>query len=217
MLPLSHDEVVHGKGSLLGRMPGDDWQRRANLRLLYGWQWAHPGKKLLFMGGEVAVADEWSHEDDVPFKPGDPRRPGGAEQISAWVSALNATYRSSPALHRGDLVADGTSWLVGDDDDNSVVAFVRHDPVGEAPPVVVVANFTPVVRDGYRIGVPREGEWAELLNGDHESFGGSGVTNPPVDAVAEPLHGQPHHITVRLPPLSIVFLTPRSQLPTGGR
>jgi 1,4-alpha-glucan branching enzyme len=218
VLPLSHDEVVHGKGSLFDRMPGDEWQRLANLRLLYGWQWAQPGKKLLFQGAEVATRSDWTHEDDVPFKPGDPRRPAGAEQISAWVTAINHAYRTAPALYRGDIDPAGTAWLVGDDDVNSVVAFLRRDPSGDGLPIVVVANFTPVVREGYQIGVPTRGDWVELLNSDAEAFGGSGVTNAPATAVDEPLHGQPHRVTLRLPPLAIVFLTPDSPTsdPNGG-
>jgi 1,4-alpha-glucan branching enzyme len=208
VLPLSHDEVVHGKGSIFGRMPGDDWQRHANLRALFGWQWAQPGKKLLFMGSEIAMPGEWTHEDDLPVAAGDPRRPAEADHIAAWVTALNDLYRRFPAMHRGDTDWDGFRWLIGNDDDNSVCAFLRLDPVGEGDPVLVVANFTPVVRDQYQVGVPCGGEWTEIVNGDDLRFGGSGVVNGPVIAHDEPLHGQPHRVALRIPPLSVVFLSP---------
>jgi 1,4-alpha-glucan branching enzyme len=170
------------------------------------------------MGGEVAVAHEWTHEDDVPFKPADPRRPGGAEHTSAWVTALNDLYRSTPALHRGDCDPGGFVWLVGDDWRNSVCAFLRTDPDGSSPAVAVVANFTPVVREGYEIGVPSSGGWTEVLNGDDVAFGGSGVTNPTVTGHASPLHGQPGRISLRLPPLAVVVLAPdpTASEPSGG-
>ena len=220
VLPLSHDEVVHGKGSLLDKMPGDDWQRHANLRALYGWQWAQPGKKLLFMGCEIAIPIEWAHEDDLPVAAGDPRRTAEADHISAWVRALNDAYRAYPALHRGDADPTGFRWLIGNDDDDSTCAFLRLDPSGATAPVLVVANFTPVVRDGYQVGVPRAGEWHEILNGDDLRFGGSGVINPPATAHQQPMHDQSHSVTLRLPPLSVLFLStdlPHTDEPGGSQ
>ena len=213
-LPLSHDEVVHGKGSLVGKMPGDDWQRHANLRLLLGWQWAQPGKKLLFMGCEVAQATEWQHESDVPRHQDDPRASPHADETVRWVAALNDMYRSHPALHAGDCDHRGFEWLVGNDYAASVCVFLRHDPVGLAPPVLVVANFTPVVRDGYAIGVPVGGKWQRLCSSDDVAFGGSGVTDDELLALDVPLHGQPCRLTLRLAPLAITFLT--TELPVPG-
>ncbi|HUF99507.1 MAG TPA: 1,4-alpha-glucan branching protein GlgB [Ilumatobacter sp.] len=207
-LPISHDEVVHGKGSLVGKMPGDDWQRHANLRLLLGWQWAQPGKKLLFMGAEVAQSTEWHHESDVPRHSDDPRRSPHAEETTRWVAALNELYRSHAALHAGDCDHRGFEWLVGNDHHASVCVFLRHDPRGAAPPVLVVANFTPVVRDGYAIGVPTGGEWREICSSDDIAFGGSGVTDGMHTAWDDPVHGQPSRLVLRLPPLAITFLTP---------
>jgi 1,4-alpha-glucan branching enzyme len=209
-LPLSHDEVVHGKRSLIGKMPGDPWQRFANLRLLFGWQWAQPGKKLLFMGGEVAQEAEWSHESHVPWRLDDPARSPNADHTLTWVRALNDLYRAHPALAAGDCQAGGFEWVVGDDEAASVCAFLRWMPAARSPDTVVlcVANFTPVVRHGYELGVPFGGEWSELLTSDDWAFGGSGITNAPRHAWDTPLHGQPHTLALDVAPLAIGFYAP---------
>ncbi len=203
VLPLSHDEVVHGKGSLLARHPGDRWQQLAGLRALYGYQYGLPGKKLLFMGSELAMPDEWNHERELPWDLlDDPAHAG----VLAWVSRLNRLHRDEPALHRLDHDPAGFSWLIGDDRDNSVLAFLRHAP-GERS-VLVVANLGPVPRPRYRVGVPVEGAWTELANSDAAPFGGSGAATgvDGTDAVAA--HGQAVSLALDLPPLSVCLLAP---------
>jgi 1,4-alpha-glucan branching enzyme len=201
VLPLSHDEVVHLKGSLLGRMPGDDWQRFANLRLLLAWQWSYPGKKLLFMGGELAQPGEWNHREELPWGLLGDARHGGVQRL---VGDLNRLYRSLPALHGQDFSGEGFSWLRWDDADHSLLAWLRQAG-GEA--VVVVANCTPVPRTGYRIGVPGPGSWYEVLNSDSRFYGGSDLGNPlPLEAEAVPWMGQPCSLLVAAPPLAIVIL-----------
>jgi 1,4-alpha-glucan branching enzyme len=203
-LPLSHDEVVHGKGSLVGRMPGDEWRKLANLRLLFGWMWSHPGKKLLFMGGEIGQEREWSHERELDWWILD--RPGH-RGLQQWVTDLNRLYREEPALHRRDFDADGFEWVDASDVGNSIVAFLRRAP-GERP-VLVACNFTPVVRYDYRVGVPQAGTWIERLNGDAPVYGGSGVGNlGRVEANGPAWHGRPHSLQLTLPPLAAVFLAP---------
>ncbi len=199
VLPLSHDEVVHGKRSLIDKLPGDPWQKYATMRLLYGYQWTCPGKKLLFMGGELAVWREWNHDGQLDWAVG--AHPAHAG-IARWLGDLNGAYRAHPALHVGDCEEWGFRWLVGDDRDASVLAYMRLGHDGD-PPIVVVAGFTPVVREGYRIGVPRGGFWRELLNSDAECYGGSGVGNRGgMEAEAVPWHGQSHSIVVTVPPLA---------------
>ncbi|MBP0491289.1 1,4-alpha-glucan branching protein GlgB [Roseomonas indoligenes] len=204
MLPLSHDEVVHGKGSLLGKMPGDDWQKRANLRAYFGFMWTHPGKKLLFMGCELAQPTEWNHDSQLPWHLlDDPRHRG----VQALVRDLNRAYRDLPALHRRDCDPAGFAWVIGDDVANSVYAYLRYEE--GAPPVLVVCNLTPVPRDGYRIGVPQGGWWREVLNSDAGEYGGSNLGNGGgVDADAEPAHGHPASLVLTLPPLSTLILSP---------
>jgi 1,4-alpha-glucan branching enzyme len=205
VLPLSHDEVVHGKASLIGRMPGDAWQQFANLRLLFGWMWGHPGKKLLFMGCEFGQRREWAHEGSLEWHvlQLDPRHEG----VQRWVADLNREYRSNEALFRKDFSQDGFEWISRTDWEQSIVAFTRKDSNGN--PVVVILNFTPVVRHGYRVGVPREGRWRELLNSDAQIYGGSGVGNlGGVDADAQPYDGQSHSVSLSLPPLGAIFLKP---------
>jgi 1,4-alpha-glucan branching enzyme len=204
LLPLSHDEVVHGKGSLLARMPGDRWQQLANLRLLYGLEWTSPGKKLLFMGGELAQPREWNHETELDWwLLSDPAHRG----VHDWVAALNAVYRAEPALHADDDTPAGFAWLIGDDRENTVLAWLRSAP--GARPVLVVANLTPAVRDDYRVGVPVGGPWQELLSGDDRRFGGSGVARPePFGAEAVGAHGHAHSLVLRLPPLAVSVLAP---------
>lgn len=202
-LPLSHDEVVHGKGSLLAKQPGDRWQQFAGLRVLYGYQWAQPGKKLLFMGSEFAVNDEWNHEKELdwPLIDSDPHR-----GVLDWVSDLNALLTSEPALFDLDNDGAGFRWVVGDDAANSVYAFLRLS--AEAHPVLFVANFTPVVRTGYRIGVPRPGQWTELLNSDDHKYGGSGVFNGAVESQSISTHGYDQSLEITIPPLAALFLSP---------
>ncbi|MCL1592972.1 MAG: 1,4-alpha-glucan branching protein GlgB [Actinomycetia bacterium] len=210
-LPLSHDEVVHGKGSLLDKQPGDRWQQFAGLRLLYGYQWAQPGKKLLFMGGEFAVPTEWDHEQELDWGllvDGDHR------SVQRWVKALNGFMTSTPALFEHDNDPTGFRWVVGDDAANSVYAFLRLTQ--DAAPVLFVANFTPVVRTGYRIGVPVGGIWSERLTSDDLAYGGSGVTNGDVIADTVSTHGFDHSIELTIPPLGAVFLTPESRQPTAN-
>jgi len=204
VLPLSHDEVVHGKGSLLRKMPGDDWQQRANLRAYLGFMWTHPGKKLLFMGGELAQPTEWNHDAQLPWHLLDDPRHRGVQEL---VRDLNRTYRDLPALHARDADPDGFAWVIGDDAGNSVFAFLRLGAGG--PPALVVLNMTPVPRPDYRIGVPFGGRWREILNTDAAAYGGSGVGNMGgVDASGEGAHGQPASLTLTLPPLSTLILSP---------
>jgi 1,4-alpha-glucan branching enzyme len=203
ILPLSHDEVVHGKGSLLGKMPGDRWQRFANLRAYFGFMWGHPGKKLLFMGGEFGQEREWNHDASLDWHLlDDPLHRG----VQALVRDLNAAYRSIPALYERDCTPDGFRWLVADDHDNSVIAWARQG--ADAGSVAVVAsNFTPVPRPGYRIGVPRPGFYREAVNTDAAVYGGGNIGNlGGVQAEETPSHGQPCSLTLTLPPLATVIL-----------
>jgi 1,4-alpha-glucan branching enzyme len=203
VLPLSHDEVVHGKGSLLTRQPGDRWQQFAGLRLLFGYQYGQPGKKLLFMGSELGMAEEWNHERELPW---DLLQHAEHAGILDWVAALNHLHRDEPALHRCDNTADGFRWVIGNDDANSIVAFLRL-ATGHRP-VLVVCNFTAVPRNGYRIGVPDAGRWTTLLNGDDHRFGGSGVGAEFVDTEDVAAHGHDRSLTIDVPPLAVCFLAP---------
>ena len=201
VLPLSHDEVVHGKRSLLGRMPGDDWQRFANLRLLYTFQWTYPGKKLLFMGGELAQPGEWDHRGELPWHLLQEPAHGGVRRL---VADLNRLYRGQRPLHRFDFEGRGFQWLRWDDADNSVLAFMRRDESGEA---IVLLNFTPVPRPGYRIGVPRPGEYREVFNSDSRFYGGSDLGNPgPLHTEPVPWMDQFQSLRVTLPPLAGIIL-----------
>jgi 1,4-alpha-glucan branching enzyme len=206
VLPYSHDEVVHGKGSLLQRMAGDPWQKLANLRLLLAYLYAQPGKKLLFMGSELGSDREWDHERSLDWHLRDyPDHLG----LSALLTQLNRLYRSENALHLHDHDAEGIEWLDSHDSDQSVIAFVRH---AEQQRVVVVFNFTPVVRYAYRIGVDVPGEWSEVLNTDAREYGGSGQGNlGRVYAEAIPFHGKVQSLALTLPPLAAVWLKPGSR------
>jgi 1,4-alpha-glucan branching enzyme len=207
VLPLSHDEVVHGKRSLIGKLPGDPWQRHATLRLVYGYQWTLPGKKLLFMGGELGVWGEWNHDAELDW----PIAAHPAHQgLLRWLADLNATYRGHRALHVGDCEPWGMQWLVGDDRENCILAYARLGEAGD-PPILVVANFTPVPREGYRIGVPRAGHWRELLNSDAEIYGGSGLGNWGGRST-EPVawRGHEHSLVVTAPPLAVVVFAAES-------
>ncbi len=205
ILPLSHDEVVHGKGSLLRKMPGDDWQKFANLRLLFGYMYAQPGKKLLFMGGEFAQWDEWYHEKSLDwhllnYEP--------HQGVKRWVEDLNRVYRWEPALYEQDFTPAGFEWIDCHDVDNSVISFLRK---GRKPEnvILVVANFTPVVRLNYRVGVPRGGFWREILNSDATLYGGSGQGNlGGVEAAPIPCLGRDCSLSLTLPPLGILFFKP---------
>jgi 1,4-alpha-glucan branching enzyme len=213
VLPLSHDEVVHGKGSLLTKMPGDFWQRRASLRLLYGILYAQPGKKLLFMGAELGGAREWNHDASLDWHLLDQPEHAG---IFHWLADLNALYRDEPALHELDCQAEGFEWIDGADSENCVLSFLRRgsNPAGA---VAVAFNFTPIPRHDYRIGVPFAGYWQELLNSDSADYGGSGVGNlGGVEAVEEPHHGKPCSLTLTLPPLSVVFLKAGDTTPVAA-
>jgi 1,4-alpha-glucan branching enzyme len=202
VLPLSHDEVVHMKGSLLGRMPGDDWSQRANLRLLLGYMWAQPGKKLLFMGGELGQRAEWNHDQSLDWHLlADPRHEG----LRRWVVDLNRLYRSVPAMHEKDAEPGGFEWIDCTDGENSVLVMLRKGVEGE--PVLIALNFTPVPRPGYRVGAPAGGFWRELLNSDSEQYGGTGQGNlGGVEAAAARQHGRPWSLSLTLPPLAAVFL-----------
>jgi len=202
VLPLSHDEVVHGKRSLLEKMPGDDWQKFANLRLLLGLQWAQPGKKLLFMGGELAQRTEWGHEGEVDW----PLLDHPAHQgIARWVADLNAAHRERPALHELDTDAEGFAWVDANDAEHSTLAFLRLGR--EETAVLVVANATPIPLENHRVGVDREGHWRELLNSDAEVYGGSGWGNfGGRDSTPVPAHGRPFSLNLTVPPLGVLFL-----------
>lgn len=203
LLPLSHDEVVHGKGSLIEKMPGDEWQRNANLRLLFGYMFAHPGKKLLFMGGEIAQWKEWNHDEglewfalEYPFHRG----------IKEWVKDLNHLYKSEPALHELDFSQEGFEWVDFHDWQQSIISLIRKGKEQDRV-ILVVCNFTPVPRYNYLIGVPEKGYWKELLNSDSEFYGGSGMGNSGgVQTTSIPWNGRPYSLSFTLPPLAVLFL-----------
>ena len=204
VLPLSHDEVVHGKGSLIGRMPGDDWRQFANLRLLLGFMWAHPGKKLLFMGGEIGQRREWTHEDSLEWHV---LQYPLHEGLNRWLEDLNKAYRDIPAMHELDMSPEGFEWIDCCDTENSIVSLTRRSKSKPDEQVVVVLNFTPLPRHNYQLGVPHGGHWREMLNSDATLYGGSGQGNMGgVDASPIPLHGRRWSVTVTVPPLGAVFL-----------
>jgi 1,4-alpha-glucan branching enzyme len=208
VLPLSHDEVVYGKGSLFGKMPGDPWQKFANLRLLLGYMYAVPGKKLLFMGGEFGQEREWNHEGELDWWL--LSRPEN-EGVRLWVKDLNRIYQEERALHELDCEPSGFQWVIPNDADSGVLAFLRK---GEEPRdcVLVVAHFTPVVREGYRVGVPFPGFWQELLNSDAKEYCGSGVGNlGGVWSEKVPSQNFPFSLSLTIPPLGILFLKPRGE------
>jgi 1,4-alpha-glucan branching enzyme len=203
VLPLSHDEVVHGKGSLIGRMPGDTWQRFANLRAYFGFMWTQPGKKLLFMGGEFGQDWEWNHDGELDWAALEHPLHRGVQRL---IQDLNRLYRSEAALHAMDCDSSGFRWIVGDDRDNSVFAWYRNG-YEDTPPIVVVCNFTPVPRLHYRIGVPRAGGWHEILNTDAQLYGGSNLGNGGwVQTSSISSHGQPFSLELTLPPLATILL-----------
>jgi len=202
VLPLSHDEVVHGKGSLYRRAPGDPWQKLANLRAYFSFMWTHPGKKLLFMGGEIGQDREWNHDTEIDWWLLD--NPGHAG-LQRLVGDLNRLYRDIPAMHEGDSDGWGFAWVIGDDAADSVFAYLRRDRAGKA--VLVVLNMTPVVREDFRVGVPQGGAWIELLNSDSSLYGGSNVGNSgEVQADGIGAHGHAWSLRLRLPPLAALIL-----------
>jgi 1,4-alpha-glucan branching enzyme len=204
VLPLSHDEVVYGKGSLYTKMPGDWWQKFANLRAYFGFMWGYPGKKLLFMGGELAAPKEWNHDAELDWDLlADPSHLG----IQRWVSDLNHLLRDEPALSQNDHRSEGFRWVVVDDPANSVFAWLRRGESGA--PLLVVCNMTPVVRYDYKIGVPSPGLWKELLNSDASRYAGSNQGNGGGrDAYPDPAHGFDFSLTLTLPPLATLILKP---------
>jgi 1,4-alpha-glucan branching enzyme len=204
VLPLSHDEVVHGKRSLLQKLPGDRWQQLANLRALYAYMWAHPGKKLLFMGGEFAQEREWDHAASLDWHL---LEQAGHAGVQSLVRDLNRIYRAEPALYELDFEPSGFQWLEPNDADANVLAFARLPKRGR--PVVCVCNLSPVPREGYRLGLPQAGRWRELLNTDSTFYGGSDVGNlGAIVADGRPWHEQPQSAELRLPPLAVVWLVP---------
>jgi 1,4-alpha-glucan branching enzyme len=207
VLPISHDEVVYGKGSLLGRMPGDEWQRFANARAFLAYMWTHPGKKLLFMGCEIASPWEWNHDLSVPWQLLEYDYHRGVQTL---VRDLNRLYRAEPALHEVDFHYSGFDWVDFHDADNSIIAFLRKSQSGGGF-VLVCCNFTPVPRQGYRFGVPEGGLYDEVLNTDSALYGGSNVGNAGcVMADPVPAHGRAHSVAVTLPPLGVVVFRRRA-------
>ncbi len=205
VLPLSHDEVVHGKGALIGKMPGDEWQQFASLRLLFGYMWTHPGKKLLFMGGEFGQRREWQHDESLEWHVLEYPLHAGVQR---WVRDLNRFYRASAALYELDFSDAGFQWIDRDDADVSVIAFLRKDRAGAA--ALVACNFTPVPREAYQVGVPLGGRWHERLNSDARDYGGSGLGNlGAIETTGVASHGQPYSLFLHLPPLAVVVLTPQ--------
>jgi 1,4-alpha-glucan branching enzyme len=201
MLPLSHDEVVHGKSSILGRMPGDEWQKFANLRLLYGFMYTHPGTKLLFMGGEFGQSEEWNFSQSLDwhllqYKP--------HKGMQLFIKDLNTLYKNTPALYEKAFANEGFEWINFEDNKNSVIAFIRkgHDVIND---IIVVCNLTSTIRDNYKIGIPRKGNLKQLLNSDYKKYFGSGISNSKVIKIQkEPRDSKPFSASITLPPLSIV-------------
>lgn len=203
VLPLSHDEVVHGKGTLLSRMPGEERQKLAGLRAYLAFMWAHPGKKLIFMGAELGQLREWHHDRALDWCRLDEVGPRG---LCRALADLNRIYVEDPALYSRDAEAEGFSWVIGDDSDNSVIAFLRHAEPGKAP-LLVVCNFTPVAREHYRVGVPVMSAWREIFNSDSIFYAGNNQGNgSAVHAHPEPSHGYPASLLLTLPPLSTLYL-----------
>jgi 1,4-alpha-glucan branching enzyme len=203
ILPLSHDEVVHGKGSLIRKMAGDVWQKFANLRLLYGLMYAFPGKKLVFMGGEFGQWREWNHDTSLDWHLTQQEQHRG---LSHWFDDLNARYKAQPALSEVDFAHSGFEWLDFRDEEQSIISFIRKSIDGLST-VIVVCNFTPIPREGYRIGVPEEGEYQELLNSDSVFYGGSNIGNRgQIFSEPLPIHGRPFSLSLTLPPLAVLYL-----------
>jgi 1,4-alpha-glucan branching enzyme len=205
VLPLSHDEVVHGKRSLLRKMAGDEWRQFAGLRSLLGYMWAHPGKQLLFMGGEFGQPDEWSEQDGLQWQVlADPRNAG----VQQLVRDLNQAYARHPALWTQDSSPAGFEWIDANDRSGNVLSFLRYGADGTV--LACVANFAAMPHYDYRIGLPGAGTWTELINTDADLYGGSGVGNlGSVEATDEPWHGRPASAAITIPPLAVLWLTPQ--------
>ena len=201
LLPLSHDEVVHGKGALVNKFPGDRWQKLATLRALYGFMWAHPGKKLLFMGCEFAQNDEWRESQSLDWHLTQYGEHSGVQNL---IAEINSRYKIDPALWQKDVFADGFQWLVGDDGAGNTLAFARWSEDGE--PLLSITNFSPVPHENYRLPLPAPGTWTEVLNTDELKFGGSGVVNKPLVSTHEAHKGFEHSVVMRVPPLATVWL-----------
>jgi len=202
VLPLSHDEVVYGKGSLLRKMPGDDWQRFANLRLLFGYMYAQPGKKLLFMGGEFGQWNEWYHETSLDWNLLEYPSHSGLQR---WVTDLNQLYKNEPALHELDFDQAGFEWIDCNDSQQSTLCLLRKGR-STKDTIVIACNFTPVPRHNYRVGVPEGGLWREILNSDAQDYDGRGQGNfGAVEAETTSFHGRPYSVNITLPPLAIVY------------
>jgi 1,4-alpha-glucan branching enzyme len=202
VLPISHDEVVHGKGSLIGKMPGDEWQKFANLRAYLAFMWTHPGKKLLFMGCEFGQPKEWNHDAELSW---DLLQDAKHRGVQGAVRALNHVLQTEPALYERDFDPAGFQWVVADDREQSVLAFLRRGHEGTRP-VLVVCNFTPAPRYDYRVGVPG-GAWREIFNSDLAGYGGSDAGNAGVmQAADEWAHGMDHSVRLTLPPLGVILL-----------
>jgi 1,4-alpha-glucan branching enzyme len=202
VLPLSHDEVVHGKKSMLDKMPGDPWQRFANLRALYGFMWGYPGKKLLFMGCELAQTTEWSDTGSVPWHLEGQSSHAGMQRL---VRDLNRVYQSYPAMYQQDVKPAGFEWISHSDAAQSIIAFARWGMDGSC--AVVVCNFTPVPRHGFRLGVPKAGEWEEVINSDQHVYGGSGIVNGALTSEPVGAHHKQQSLVMTLPPLATVIFT----------
>jgi 1,4-alpha-glucan branching enzyme len=208
VLVLSHDEAVHGKGSLLNKMPGDDWQKAANLRMFLSWMWTHPGKKLLFQGCEIGQWREWDHSHSIDWHLLEHLPHEGIQRL---VRRLNRIYCEEPALSLLDDSPDGFEWVDFHDAENTVWSFLRKAPAGSGNNLLVVVNATPVVRHGYRVGVPVSGTYEQVLNSDVEEFGGGGCTlNANIESNGIAAHGRNHSITIDLPPLAVlIFKVPK--------
>jgi 1,4-alpha-glucan branching enzyme len=202
VLPLSHDEVVHGKGSLIGKMPGDKWQRLANLRSLLAYMWAHPGKQLLFMGGEIGQEREWNHDWSIDWHVLDDPAHRGLQKM---VADLNKTYQSIPALWEQDFTPEGFRWIDANDADNNVISFYRKG--ADDSVVACICNLSPLPRSDFRVGLPKKGPYSEVLNTDAAPYGGTNTGNMgSVVAVDRPWHGLGYSADVTLPPLGVVWL-----------
>jgi 1,4-alpha-glucan branching enzyme len=203
LLPLSHDEVVHGKGSLMDRMPGDEWQRFANLRLLYGYMFTHPGTKLLFMGGEIGQTSQWKHDQTIEWYLLAHAPHVG---IQSLIRDLNQLYRNEPALYERSFSNEGFQWIEYNDSENCVISYLRIGHRTEAT-LLVVVNFTPVTREGYRLGAPDSDSWIEIFNTDNEKYWGSGTLNTDtIHTDEEGMHGREKSLSLTLPPLGVSIL-----------
>jgi len=202
MLPLSHDEVVHGKGPLMDRMPGDEWQRFANMRLMLSYMYAHPGTKLLFMGAEIGQTTEWRHDQSIDWHL---LQYGYHKGIQNLVRDVNKIYRETPALYQRPFEEGGFRWIDYSDTENSVIIFARYGEDENKDVVIAVCNFTPALHYNYRVGVPQKGKWKEIFNSDDKKYSGTGVETGLVETTSTPMHGMDHSIDIKLPPLGVTL------------